>query len=140
VRLADGHPGPLQACLDSLILVIEEVSLTVDFSGRWRNQRLSDMNLVISAVGVVSGTYHTTVGGPISGSIVGKVNGDQLVFFVDWTAGSMTTWAGQLLTTTSGSEVLETAWLHTGEVSEPHEPLGGWAGIRTGGDQFTRVT
>lgn len=98
------------------------------------------MNLTMGTGGAVAGTYHSQVGGPMTSPIVGKANGDQIVFFVDWMPGSMTTWAGQLLTTASSAEVLETVWLNTRDVSQSDEPHSGWSGIRTGGDLFTRVS
>ena len=117
----------------------------IDFSGEWENQRGSTMVLTQNtATGVVTGDYTTLVGSAGASSltkpVVGQAHGDQIVFFVDWWPYSMTTWAGQYLTQRDNSEVLETVWTNTKDVSDANEPSDGWAGLRTGGDSFTRVT
>ena len=115
----------------------------IDFSGVWKNQRESTMDIRQDSAGKISGEYTTIVGSDGTSSltkpIVGQAHGDQIVFYVDWWPYSMTSWTGQLLTQRSGSEVLETVWTNTKDVSDSTEPNDGWAGLRTGGDSFTRV-
>lgn len=116
----------------------------IDFSGNWKNQRGSTMELTQDATtGKVTGTYTTLVGSAGTSSltkpVVGQAHGDQIVFYVDWWPYSMTTWAGQYLTQRDKSEMLETVWTNTKDVSDSDEPSDGWAGLRTGGDSFTRV-
>lgn len=95
-----------------------------------------------STTGALSGDYTTLVGSSGSGSlskpIVGQAHGDQMVFYVDWWPYSMTAWSGQLLTGRDGKEVLETVWTNTKDVSDGEEPNDGWAGLRTGGDSFSK--
>lgn len=50
----------------------------------------------------------------------------------------MTAWSGQFLTMRNGDEVLETVWTNTKDVSDAQEPNDGWAGLRTGGDSFSK--
>lgn len=116
----------------------------VDFGGKWINTRGSSMQLNQDGAGRISGTYTTRVGSDGSGTltreVVGQAHGDQIVFFVDWWPYSMTTWAGQVLSNFDGDEKLETVWTNTKNVSEPDEPNQGWAGVRSGGDVFTKAT
>lgn len=116
----------------------------VNFSGKWRNQRGSTMELTQDInTGKLKGNYTTLVGADgnqsITKSIEGQAHGDQIVFYVDWWPYSMTTWAGQLLTQRDGGQLLETVWINTKDVSDDAEPDNGWAGLRTGGDTFTQV-
>lgn len=115
----------------------------IDFSGNWENQRGSTMEIIQNANGAISGNYTTRVGAAIGATftkpMVGQAHGDQIVFYVDWWPYSMTAWAGQLLTDFDGNASLQTVWTNTKDVSESDEPGDGWAGLRTGGDTFTRV-
>lgn len=116
---------------------------TVDFSGKWKNQRGSTMDIKMAKGGAISGTYTSYVGSntalkPITGSVVGHARGDQIVFYVDWVPYSMTNWTGQLLTARDGKEILETVWTNTYNIEAAKEPSDGWSATRTGGDSFTR--
>ena len=116
----------------------------VDFSGTWRNDSSSTIEIEMSADGRLSGEYTTIVGGPggtpFSRPVVGQANGDQVVFYVDWSPYSMTAWVGQLLSTYEGTEVLQTTWLNTVNIEDADEPNDGWSGIRNGAGTFSRVS
>ena len=116
---------------------------TVDFSGRWKNQRGSIVELHQDASsGALTGHYTTYVGGPggrpFTRTVVGQARGDQVTFYVDWSPYSMTGWVGQLLSAYGGDESLDTMWVNTVNVPNADEPADGWSGVRNGGDRFVR--
>lgn len=118
-----------------------QLSTLGSFDGKWKNQMGSGMNLVITG-GVVSGQYFTNVGAPDSGknfNIVGQIEGDQIIFFVNFKGfNSMTAWVGQL-TIRDDQEILRTQWHNTKDIPDNKEQDEIWASIRTGGSDFVRV-
>jgi hypothetical protein len=113
----------------------------VDFSGRWKNQRGSSIELLVDERGRVSGTFHTAVGTPSpqeSFSLCGVAQGDLIAFSVGFGAHeSVTAWAGQL-TITGGRERIETLWHLARNIPDEDEDRTLWAGILAGADSFER--
>ena len=124
-------------------LAVGVATTTPNFSGIWRNQLGSEMNLIISG-NDVSGKYTTTVsatatGGKLTGTISGTINGDIIAFIVNWSPiGSITTWVGQMRDDDTGNPRIDTLWHLAREVPDDEEPTGLWASILAGADTFTR--
>lgn len=90
----------------------------------------------------VTGTYLTAKASAncakVDRPLKGFVNGDQIVFIVDFQeCESMTAWSGQALTS-GGSEELETQWHLTINSSDANEEDNGWATTLSGSDVFTK--
>ena len=112
---------------------------TVDFSGSWRNQLGSQMDLTVSG-NSISGQYQSAVSGesgPITGDLVGFINGDLISFVVNWPSAAITAWVGQMIND-NGYDVIITLWQMTMNVSETDEPTGMWQSILAGTDRFHR--
>jgi hypothetical protein len=110
------------------------------FSGRWKNQMNSDMNLIIAGSGV-TGTYtsSSSAGGPpVTSNIIGYVVEDIIAFSVLWeTSGSITSWVGQLIED-AGQPKLRTLWNLMTNVLDKEEPQKLWMSTFTGADEFHR--
>jgi hypothetical protein len=112
---------------------------TPDFSGAWRNQLGSTMQLTVTGT-QVSGSYESAVssgGGTIRGDLTGHVNGDLIAFTVNWPVPAITAWVGQL-TSDGGNDVITTLWQMTTNVPDNEEPRGLWQSVLAGADRFAR--
>jgi hypothetical protein len=113
----------------------------VDFSGHWKNQRGSSIELAVDGDGRVSGTFRTAVGTPYpseSFPLCGVVAGDLIAFSVSFGVHeSVTAWAGQH-TVAGGRERIETLWHLARNVPDADEERGLWAAILAGADVFER--
>lgn len=113
---------------------------TVDFSGLWRNQLGSEMDLTITGQ-AVEGTYTSPVssgGTTVSGELVGFVDGDLISFVVNWsTPASLTAWTGQM-TEEGGYDVIRTLWQLVQNIPDADEPNGLWQSTYVGADAFRR--
>lgn len=93
--------------------------------------------------GAVNGTYNTNVGEPDKAQsfpLIGQVNGDQIVFTVNFKDyGSMTAWVGQVTVNAKGETYLRTLWHNTKDIEDAKEKDDIWGSIRTGASQFVRV-
>jgi Avidin family len=109
----------------------------VDFSGQWKNELSSQMNL-IQTIGSLVGTYESAVSGggaKTVGDLVGFVDGDLISFVVHWRDfQAITSWVGQGEPGSSNNS-LKTLWQMTKQVSVGEE----WASINAGSDFFTRI-
>lgn len=117
----------------------QAAELHVDFSGRWRNQLGSTMELTVNGSGL-TGEYTSAVsggGGSIIGTLSGYINGDLIAFVVNWPSAAITAWTGQL-TSEGGRDVIKTLWQMTTNVADEDEETGLWASIYAGSDQFRR--
>jgi len=114
---------------------------TVNFNGKWRNELHSVMDLVVDAVGAVTGTYRTGVGSPSPTEefdLVGFASGDLISFTVNFGEyGSLTSWVGQH-TTEGGGERIKTMWHLAKNVEDANEPASLWGAVLTGADTFRR--
>jgi hypothetical protein len=113
----------------------------VDFSGSWRNQRGSSIELVVDGQGCVSGTFRSAVGVPSPVEqfpLCGFVQGDMIAFTVNFGIHeSVTAWAGQH-TVVAGCERIETLWHLARNIPDEDEPRAMWAAILAGADTFER--
>jgi hypothetical protein len=108
----------------------------VDFSGQWKNELTSTMELTQNA-DRLSGTYTSAVsggGGSTIGDLQGYVDGDLISFIVHWRDfQAITAWVGQLDPQTA-AQTIRTLWQMTKQVASGEE----WASINAGADSFTR--
>jgi hypothetical protein len=115
---------------------------TVNFTGKWKNELKSEMELTVLTNGSIAGTYRTNVGSPKPSEefdLVGFASGDLISFAVNFGAyGSLTAWVGQH-TLINGTEVIETLWHLAENVPDDDEPSQLWSAILTGADNFTRA-
>ena len=110
-----------------------------DFSGLWRNQMGSTMDLHVNGSDV-AGIYtsaSSSGGGPVAGTLKGHAAGDLISFLVLWPGGSQTSWVGQMV----GSDeqpVIRTLWHLVTNVPDANEPKELWTSTFAGADDFTR--
>lgn len=113
----------------------------INFNGKWRNELRSEMDLVVDAVGAVTGKYRTGVGSPSPTQefdLVGFASGDLLSFTVNFGEfGSLTSWVGQH-TAEAGAEKIKTMWLLAKNVEDVNEQTSLWGAVLTGADTFRR--
>ena len=118
-----------------------EASAKVDFSGCWKNQRGSSIELDVDDRGRVSGTFRTAVGAPSpeeSFPLCGIAQGDLIAFSVGFGVHeSVTAWAGQH-TIVGGCERIETLWHLARNIADEDEDRALWSAILTGCDSFER--
>jgi len=116
-------------------------SAKVDFSGHWRNQRGSSIELAVDDQGRVSGTFRTAVGVPSPREtfpLCGLVTGDLIGFTVSFGVHeSVTAWAGQHAIV-GGRERIETLWHLARNIADEDEPRALWSAILSGADTFER--
>jgi hypothetical protein len=113
----------------------------VDFSGHWKNQRGSSIELNVDDRGRVSGTFRTAVGVPSPTEtfpLCGVAQGDLIAFTVGFGVHeSVTAWAGQH-TLVGGRERIETLWHLARNIADEEEDRALWAAILAGADRFER--
>jgi hypothetical protein len=110
-----------------------------DFSGRWKNQYQSTMDLEVSGSDV-SGSYTSAssgAGGPITGRLKGFVSGDLISFIVKWPGGSMTAWVGQMVDDQTAPKI-KTLWHMVTNLKDDDESELLWMSVFTGADEFHR--
>jgi Avidin family len=125
---------------NALALAPKRSPSKVSFSGGWRNELGSTMVLRVKGNNV-SGRYTSRVSSkhkPISGPVVGFVNGSTISFVVKWPVPSITAWVGQLVRIRN-RDVLETLWQLTSEVENPGDPTELWNSVNSGADVFKRT-
>jgi hypothetical protein len=115
-------------------------------AGAWYNE-LGSMVEFIQNADVLTGTYQTAVGDAsgnydLSGRIdsAPSAGGQAVGWVVSWTnvahgsSHSVTSWSGQLQTSSDGAEEIVTFWLLTSE----QLPQSDWSATNVGQDVFTR--
>jgi hypothetical protein len=110
-----------------------------DFSGGWKNEYQSTMDLVVNG-GAVTGTYTSTVSGTgakITGPVAGWVSGNLISFAVNWPNAAITAWVGHMVVEGSDNAI-ETLWQMTLPTANPSDPNELWESIFAGADRFTR--
>ena len=95
------------------------------FAGRWVNDQGSAMELRQDGP-AISGAYVTRIGDDRSTErrhdLVGMATGPMIGFVVAWPAsGSVTSWAGRLVTAADGSQAIHTVW-HLARSRVPGDP------------------
>lgn len=115
---------------------------TVDFTGKWKNNLGSEMELEALTNGRVKGIYRTGVGQPAPTEefeLVGFASGDLLSFTVNFGKyGSLTAWAGQH-TVENKVERIYTLWHLARNVKDAEEPKELWGAILAGANTFERA-
>jgi hypothetical protein len=110
-----------------------------DFSGHWRNELTSYMDLQING-DVVTGTYVSAVsetGGPTPPFPVhGTVAGDLINFNVNW-GGAITAWIGHGVLAAGSPQIL-TLWHLVQTIDDETDPNKQWQTVFAGADEFTR--
>lgn len=113
----------------------------LDFTGLWRNQMLSTMDLTVTGKDV-TGTYTSSSssgGGPVTGTIKGYASGDLISFLVLWPGGSQTAWVGQAVGS-DAAPTIRSLWHLVTNVPDASEPKELWTSIYAGADEFTRAS
>jgi hypothetical protein len=115
--------------------------MPVDFTGTWRNQHNSTLELIV--VGdIVSGRFESGVGDDgqtLWVAVSGRVLGDLITFNAVYPRfGTLVAWVGQH-TIESGVGMIKSHWLHATNVDDPQEKAWMWASNRIGSDVFTRA-
>lgn len=113
----------------------------VDFTGTWKNQHQSTLELHVVG-GTVSGRFESGVGDggeTLWEDVAGRVLGDVITFNVVYPRyQSVIAWVGQH-TVENGVGVIRTHWLHATDVPDPQEHDWMWYSNRVGSDMFQRA-
>lgn len=123
----------------ALALVPKASAARADFSGRWKNEYDSTMDLTVTG-DAVTGTYISKVSGSgtqVTGPIVGYVSGNLISFIVNWPNAGITAWVGHLVIENKKS-VIEALWQLTMPTHNPADPNELWESVFAGADRFTR--
>jgi hypothetical protein len=119
----------------------EEASM-VDFTGSWRNQHGSMLELRQLGGGAVDGRFESGVGDDGQTKWVevsGRAQGDLITFHAAYPEYStLVTWIGQH-TEENGVGLLNTHWLHVSDIPDAQEQQWMWFSNRIGFDVFRRV-
>ena len=111
-----------------------------NFTGRWRNQMNSFMDLAITGSSV-TGLYNSASssgGAPVQGVINGVTIGDLIAFTVLWLpSGSITSWTGQLVEE-GGVQTIRTLWHLVTNIPDDNEDDKFWMSTWAGADEFVR--
>lgn len=123
----------------ALALAPKKAAPAVNFSGHWKNEYQSTMDIVVNS-GAVTGTYTSAVSGTgnqITGPIAGWVSGNLISFAVNWPNAAITAWVGHMVVE-GGNEAIETLWQMTMPTQNPTDPSELWESVFSGADRFTR--
>jgi hypothetical protein len=108
--------------------------LSIDFSGSWKNELGSTMQLTQHG-DELTGTYDSKVSATTTGDLRGYVDGDLISFVVHWRDfQAITAWVGQSEPNT-GNAKINTLWQMTKQGATGDE----WASINAGADEFVRA-
>ena len=112
-----------------------------DFSGTWKNQNDSKLELSVSA-GAVTGRFESGVGDDghvVWVTVAGRQTGDVIAFSAAYDQfGTAVSWVGQIADE-DGTEAMLTHWLHVSDIPDNQEPKWLWYTNRIGNDRFTRM-
>jgi hypothetical protein len=110
-----------------------------DFSGHWKNELGSFMDLTIAGADV-TGSYVSAVsdaGGPTRPfPLRGTVSGDLISFTVNWET-LIATWIGHGVVD-AGQDRILTLWHIVMTVQQETDPLNQWKTLEAGADEFGR--
>lgn len=113
----------------------------VDFTGTWRNQNGSILELRQLGSGNIDGRFESGVGDnnqTLWVEVNGRALGDVVTFHAVFESfGTVVSWVGQH-TTKDGVGQLKTHWLHATNVTDQDEPDWLWYANRIGNDTFNR--
>jgi len=125
----------------TLNLITGGVALADVFTGKWVNDKGSELVLSVDDTGAVTGTFDSEVGdGGVANPrpINGKAVGDIITFNTFYLFGNgnvIVSWSGQVRDI-EGKKTLKTQWLHVTDVPETHEEEWMWYNNRIGSDNF----
>ncbi len=115
--------------------------MPVDFTGTWRNQHGSILELEV-VDGTVSGRFESGVGddGQMQWvDVSGRALGDVITFNAVYANyGIVVAWVGQY-SAADGAGAIHTHWIHATNVPDPGEKEWMWFSNRIGSDVFRRV-
>jgi hypothetical protein len=115
---------------------------TVNFTGKWKNELGSSMEIIVNTNGQVRGIYKTAVGNPTNMEefeINGVATGDLISFSANFGKyGSLTSWTGQYTKTKAG-DTIQTMWHLAVNFEDQEEEKKLWSGIWTGSNTFVRA-
>ena len=127
-------PKPMQSTIPS-------PPPSLDFSGKWYNQRGSEMDLIVNG-SLITGTYKTKVGSPDDKDLfylMGFVTGDLISFTVNFGKfGTLTAWSGQVAKEGDEPEMIHTTFVAAVNIADADEPDAIWGGVKAGSDFFRR--
>lgn len=114
----------------------------VNFTGTWKNQNGSTLELRQLAGGAIDGRFESGVGDDgnvLWVDISGTAQNDILTFYSSYTDfKTIVSWVGQH-TTENGVGEIKTHWLHVTDIADAAEPRWMWYNNRIGSDVFVRV-
>lgn len=111
-----------------------------DFSGKWRNQLGSEMEIAVQPDHRITGVFRSGVGAvdpQREFPLVGFQSGDVMTFCVSFERFGLAAWVGQH-TTAGGVEQIVTMWHLAENVPEELERAWLWSGVKAGSDTFVR--
>ena len=115
--------------------------MSVDFTGSWKNQHGSTLELRDTG-GTVSGRFESGVGDEgqvLWVDVIGRVLGDVITFNAVYTSyGIVVAWVGQH-TVEDGVGSIKTHWIHATNLPDPGAKDWMWFSNRIGSDVFRRV-
>ncbi len=111
-------------------------------TGTWHNQNGSELDLVVSPDGRISGRFRSATGlaarGAAECEVTGYVAGDLVTFAANFGEhDSLTAWTGHLVVE-GGETRIQTQWHMTVAVPGKPDERELWKGIWTGADTFRR--
>lgn len=126
-----------------LTLNIKPASIpTVNFTGKWKNDLGSTMEISVNVNGTVTGKYKTAVGQPDNFEefdLIGYASGDLISFTANFGKyGSITSWTGQH-TIKNENEVIFTMWHMAVNVEDADENKKLWGSVWSGYNNFERA-
>jgi len=113
----------------------------VDFTGTWKNQNESTLELRELPGGSISGRFESGVGDDGQTTwvdVVGVSQGDLIGFSASYEVyGTIVSWTGQH-TEENGAGKIKCFWTHVTNIADDQEPDWMWYSNRIGFDEFVR--
>lgn len=113
-----------------------------DFTGTWRNQNGSQLELRQLGSDVISGRFDSGVGDndeTLWVEVTGRALGDLITFHAIFSKfDTVVSWVGQH-TIHDGIGQIRTHWLHASNAADQDEPAWLWYTNRIGNDTFVRA-
>jgi hypothetical protein len=112
-----------------------------DFTGRWRNELGSTMDVTIDPNNRIRGQYVSAVsgkGGPTPATeLFGTVAGDLISFTVNW-GEAITSWVGHGVFDQNNRPQILTLWHLVVSIADETNPKNQWETVMAGADTFFR--
>lgn len=121
---------------------LNPTSANINFSGKWKNELGSTMEINQDSSGLLIGLYSTAVGQPTNIEVFplsGLASGDLIGFTVNFGKyGSLTSWTGQM-TQDSTEDKIYMLWHMAVNVEDHEETKKIWGSVWTGYNNFIRI-